>query len=232
MKNNIHAGHRDRLRNEFLSNQDPTRMPEHKLLEMLLFYGIPQKDTNPIAHDLLTRFGSFSAVFEADVAELAAVKGMTKNAAALIKLMIPLAKLYINGKYEKPDCFTNMSDIGEFIFMKYLAATNEKLCLLCLDSLGSMLSFDVISEGTLDSVGAGIRSIIERALQLRAHSIVISHNHPGGIAVPSREDVEVTLALKEAANLLSIKLCDHIIVAGNDYISMAESSEYKEIFDR
>lgn len=232
MKENIHAGHRDRLRSEFLGNSDPSKMPEHKLLEMLLFYGIPQKDTNPIAHELINRFGSFSAVFEADVADLAAVKGMTKNAATLIKLMLPIAKLYISQKHSTKSHFTDMNEIGDFIFNQYFAATNEKLCLLCLDDLGKMLSFEVLCEGTVDLVSVSIRAIVERALQLKAKSIVISHNHPGGIAIPSEEDVRLTAAIKDAVALFSIKLCDHIIVSNNDYVSMAQSQEYKELFDR
>lgn len=231
MKDNIHAGHRDRLRNEFLSHQEPTKMPEHKLLEMLLFYAIPQRDTNPIAHELLAKFGSFSAVFEADAAELAAVKGMTKNAATLIKLMIPLAKLYISEKQSTKSHFTDMNEIGDFIFNEYFGATNERLCLLCLDDLGKMLSFDVICEGTVDLVSVSIRALVERALQLKAKSVVISHNHPGGIAIPSEDDVRLTATIKEALSIFTIKLCDHIIVSNNDYISMAQSQEYKELFD-
>ncbi len=231
MKENLHEGHRERLRNEVLTSSDPSGIPEHKLLEMLLFYGIPRKDTNPIAHELINKFGGFAGVFEANVADLAAVPGMTKNAAALIKLMLPLAKQYITQKYKSNTCFTNLNDIGDYIFMQYFAATNEKFCLLCLDNLGRMLSFDVISEGNLDSVNVSVRTIIERALQVRARSIVIAHNHPGSIAIPSEEDAAMTKAVKDAVSLLSIKLCDHIIVSDDDYISMAQSNEYRELFD-
>ncbi len=231
MKENIHAGHRDRLRSEILASSDPTKISEHKLLEMLLFYGIPQKDTNPIAHELINRFGSFSAVFEADVSELAAVKGMTKNAAALIKLMIPLAKIYIKQKYEPSHTFTDINDLGNYIFMQYLGITNERLCVMYLDDLGKMLAFETVSEGSMEAVGVNIRAIAQRALQLRAHLIILSHNHPGSIAVPSAEDVAITANCKEALSLLSIKLCDHIIVGADDFVSMAQTNEYRELFD-
>ena len=231
MKENIHAGHRDRLRSEILASSDPTKISEHKLLEMLLFYGIPQKDTNPIAHELINKFGSFSAVFEADVSELAAVKGMTKNAAALIKLMIPLAKIYIKQKYEPSHTFTDINDIGNYIFMQYLGITNERLCVMYLDDLGKMLAFETVSEGCMEAVGVNIRAIAQRALQLRAHLIILSHNHPGSIAVPSAEDVAITANCKEALSLLSIKLCDHIIVGADDFVSMAQTNEYRELFD-
>lgn len=232
MKENIHAGHRNRLRSEILASSDPTNIPEHKLLEMLLFYGIPQKDTNLIAHELIDKFGSFSAVFEADAAELAAVKGMTKNAAALIKLMIPLAKIYIKQRYEPSHIFTNINDIGNYIFMQYLGVTNERLCVMFLDDLGKMLAFETVSEGSMEAVGVNIRTIAQRALQLKSNLIILAHNHPGSIAVPSAEDVAITANCKEALNLLSIRICDHIIVGADDFVSMAQSNEYRELFNR
>lgn len=231
MEDNIHSGHRDRLRQEFLSHSDPTAMPEHKLLEMLLFYGIPQRDTNSIAHALINHFGNFSAVFEADVTELAKVKGMTKNAAALIKLMLPIAKAYVSGKYNDDVCLNTLEDIGRYIVTKYFAVSVEQCSLLCLNRMGKVLSYDVIAEGDIDSVGISIRSILERIIRTGATAVVLAHNHPGGIALPSPSDISITEAIANALKTISVNFCDHIIIAGNDYISMAQSSEYKELFN-
>ena len=231
MKDNIHAGHRERLRNEFISAADPLNIPEHKLLEMLLFYGIPQKDTNPIAHELINRFGSFSAVFEADITELCKIKGMTKNAAALIKLILPVAKTYVNKKYSDSQYLKTPEEVGSYIAKKYFAVNTERCSLICLNRMGKVLSYDILSEGDIDSVGISIRSIIERIIQTEATAIVLAHNHPGGIALPSPADVTITEAISKAMKTISVNFCDHIIIAENDYISMAQSSEYKELFN-
>lgn len=200
------------------------------MLEMLLFYGIPQRDTNEIAHNLINRFGTFHAVFEADVTELTSVKGMTRNAAALIKLMIPLAKCYIASRYNDNTCLKSREDIGDFILKKYFAESVEKCGLLCLNHQGKVLSFDILAEGSIESVGISIRSIVERAVSVGATDVVLSHNHPGGIPIPSPADVKMTKDISDVLKNISIKFADHIIVADDDYISMAGSSEYKEFF--
>ncbi len=231
MEEKLHSGHRNRLREEIISNSRPETISSHKLLEMLLFYGIPQKDTNPIAHELINRFGSFSGVFDADVTELVKVKGMTKNAACLIKLMLPLAKVYISDRYDNDTCLKTPAEIGRYIMLKYFATSTEKCTLLCLNRLGKVLSFDVLAEGDIDSVGVSIRSLIERIISTDATAVVLAHNHPGGIALPSQSDIVLTQAISNALKTISVNFCDHIIIAGEDYISMAQSSEYKELFD-
>ena len=231
MDNNIHKGHRDRLRAEFLSYSDPTKMPEHKMLEMLLFYGIPQKDTNEIAHDLIKQFGSFHGVFEADVTELKNVKGMTANAATLIKLMMPIAKAYIQSRYTDNLILTTTEDIGAFLLKKYFAESVEKSSVICLNHSGKLLSFDFLSEGDVESTSLSIRSLIERIVSVGATDIVLAHNHPGGIPLPSNADVSMTEAIAKALKIMNIKFVDHIIIADDDYISMAKSSKYAELFE-
>lgn len=232
MEQNLHKGHRERLRSEFLSYSDPTKMPEHKLLEMLLFYGIPQRDTNEIAHELIRRFGTFHAVFEADVTELTSVKGMTRNAAALIKLMMPLAKRYIASKYDDNVQLKTTEDIGSFVLKKYFAESTEKCSLLCLNHSGKVLSFDVLAQGDIESVGLSIRSVVERAVSVGATDVVLVHNHPGGIPLPSPSDVTMTEAISNALRTIEIRFADHIIIADDDYVSMANSSKYEGLFDR
>lgn len=231
MDNNIHKGHRDRLRAEFLSYSDPTKMPEHKMLEMLLFYGIPQRDTNEIAHNLIKQFGSFHGVFEAEVTELKNVKGMTANAAALIKLMVPVAKTYIQSRYTDNLILSTTEDIGAFLLKKYFAESVEKSSILCLNHSGKLLSFDFLSEGDVESTGLSIRSLVERAVSVGATDIVLAHNHPGGIPLPSKADVSMTEAIAKALKIMNIKFVDHVIIADDAYISMAKSSKYSELFE-
>ncbi len=227
---NLHKGHRERMREEFLAMPDSVKPADHKLLEMLLFYGIPQKDTNPIAHTLINTFGSFHAVLEADVTELSNVKGMTKNAACLIKLLLPMARAYILDKYDDT-AFSSTDEITNYILANYFGVHKEICSLLCMNHAGKLLSYDVISEGDIDSVGISIRTIIEKIIQTGATSIVLAHNHPSGIALPSPSDVTITATISKALKTVNVKLVDHIIIANDDHISMALSREYERLFD-
>ncbi len=231
MATNLHDGHRDRLRNEFLNLGENQTMHDHKLLEMLLFYAIPRRDTNPIAHQLLNTFGSFSAVFDADVEALAEIKGMTKNAAVLIKSILPIARMYIESKNDVTNCVKTFEDVGKFFLAKYLGIKSETASMLCLNGKGEILSFEIISDGDLDSAGLSIRTVLQQVIKTSATAVVIAHNHPSGIALPSAEDIEITKMVADALGAISVPLVDHIIIANNDYVSMAQSSKYKHLFN-
>ncbi len=230
MQQNIHKGHRKRELQEFVANINHTDIPHHKLLEMLLYYGVPQKDTNRIAHDLINTFGSFDRVLEADITDILAIKDITHNAAALIKLILPLTAAYIDSKFGEADTLKTREDIGGFLLQKYFTVSNERCSVICLNNAGRLLSFDIIAEGDIESVGISIRLIVERALKTGATAVVLAHNHPSGFAVPSKADVEITATVASALRAVSVRLFDHIIIAGNDYVSMAQTHEYRGIF--
>lgn len=230
MATNLHDGHRDRLRNEFLNLGENQSMHDHKLLEMLLFYAIPRKDTNTIAHELLNTFGSFAAVFDADVEALAEIKGMTKNAAVLIKAIIPIIRKYVESKGEAPNSIKTFEDIGNFFMAKYLGIKSETASMLCLNGKGEIISFEIISDGDLDSTGLSIRTVLERVIKTSATAVVLAHNHPSGIALPSAQDITITKMVADALHTISVSLVDHIIIVDNDYVSMAQSSKYEHIF--
>ncbi len=230
MKENIHAGHRERLKNDIVSADIVDKVPTVKLLEMLLFYGVPQKDTAPIAHELLKTFGSLAGVFEAEIDDLVKIKGMTRNAACLIKLMRPIGREYVLSKYKPKETLTSSEDIGEYILTQYFGVNEETVSLLCLDRMGNLLAFEIVMKGSLDSVGVSPRTVVELAIKHKATAVVIAHNHPSGVAFPSRADVDATRELKRVLGGISVNLIDHIIIAKDDYISMAQSLEFEDIF--
>ena len=219
------------MREEFLSMGDSAKTADHKLLEMLLFYGIPQKDTNPIAHTLIKTFGSFHAVLEADVTDLCKVKGMTKNAACLIKLLLPLAKTYVTDKYDGGDLLSSYDDICYYFVANFFGVHKEQCSIICMNHAGKVLYYDVISEGDIDSVGISIRTVMEKIIQTGATAIALAHNHPSGFALPSKSDIAITAAISKALKTVNVRFVDHVIIANDDYISMAQSGEYKELFD-
>ena len=131
MKNsNPHDGHRERVRKEFLENGFSESTPPHKILELLLFYGIPRKDTNEIAHRLLDHFGSLAAIFEASPKDLMKVEGMGESSAVLINMLLPLFRIYESSKAVKGKQFHNMDQICDFIMKKYIGFNQRKLARL------------------------------------------------------------------------------------------------------
>ncbi len=231
MSENIHAGHRNRLKEQITSAEITDLKSPEKLLEMLLFYGIPQRDTAKMAKELINSFGSFAGVLEADIEDIVKISGITRNAASLIKLMLPLMRTYTLEKYNFNNVLKNHTEIGEYLFGKYFAINNECLSLLCLDRLGKVLSFQIIMTGSVDSVGLSVRDVVAKAIKSNASAVVIAHNHPGGVALPSPQDVTVTKLLKEALDTISVQLLDHVIISTEDYTSMALSKEFADIFE-
>lgn len=228
-KQNFNLGHRERLRAEFIEAGEEA-LPDYKILEMLLFYGIPRKDTRQLAKALISRFGSLSGVLEADIDELKSENGMTINAACLIKLVLPMAKRYFSNKDDKGLVLRSFDDIGKFVVGKYFAEKGEKAILICMKRTGKVLGVKVLAEGDFDSAAISIRTIIGHIINTGATSVVLAHNHPSGIALPSPEDICITKQIADAIKAISVNFIDHIIVSNDDYVSMAQSKEFREIF--
>lgn len=230
MSENIHAGHRNRLKEEIISAESGDTLSPAKLLEMLLFYGIPRQDTAGVAKKLLTAFGDLSGVFDADIEDLIEIGGMTRNAASLIKMMRPLCRSYVLSKFKFKETLKSLEDVGNFILAKYFGIENECFSLLCLDRLGKVISFEIVMQGSVDSVGVSVRTVMQRVLKSGATTVVVAHNHPGGVAIPSTQDIAVTEKLSKALSVISVNLIDHVIVANDDFVSMAMSEKYRSVF--
>lgn len=232
MPDNVHAGHRDRFRERFLQ-QEGRDMQPHELLELLLYYAIPRKDTNPIAHQLLNEFGgSISSVFDAPVERLEAIPGITHNTAVLIKLIPVLAKSYLTDKSDAGTILQNSSDFGNYFLPRYVGSVHEEVYVLCLDNKYRLIQAKRVYEGKVNAVEISIHKIVEYAILNKASAIVIAHNHPNGIAIPSSADIETTLKLAETLSVFHIRLLDHIIVAGDDFVSLVDSGIITSYFKK
>ncbi len=228
-KDNIHQGHRSRVREEFYAN-GLDGMPDHRILEMLLFFGIPYKDTNPIAHELIDRFGSFAGVLEAKTADLVSVNGMTENAACLISMILPLYKRYMDDITKRKPVLKETEEIVEFLRGKYVDANEERVYVLCFDPNHCLLNCRMINEGDISSSEFDLRKLTAAVLETNATSVIISHNHPHGITLPSNEDISATVRSYELLKTLKVQLLDHIIVSETSYNSLVNMPRFAHIF--
>ena len=224
----MHSGHRERLKKKFIK-YGADSLETHELLELLLFYGIPRKDTNELAHVLINTFGSLPQVFDAPINRLLKINGIGESTAVLIRLVSKLSRVYAEKNYETNNKRLKKEQIEKIILNKFIGRIKEHVVLALFDAKRNLMFCDVISQGSFGSTGVHTRDIIELALKFNATKAIISHNHPSGIALPSREDIETTVELKNALKLIEVKLVDHIIVADNDYVSIADSELGKQI---
>lgn len=225
-----HSGHRQRVKADFLKNGYDENTPPEKVLEHLLFYCIPRRDTVPAAKELLNTFGSLSAVFDAKISELTQISGISENAAVLIKLVLPTARIYNYEKGRAAAEFTSIEQIGDFLTDKFIGCETERFAVLGLDALGRKRFFEFLANGNIESVGISIRDIVKLALDNDAVAVVIAHNHPSGVAIPSCEDEFATAELAIAMKKIGMRLLDHIVIADGDYVSMRQTAKYAEIF--
>lgn len=217
----LHDGHRQRSKRRYLA-VGAQGLEDHQLLELLLFYAIPRQDTNETAHRLLKRFGSLQSVLNAAPEELTGVDGVGENAAVLLHLAGDIA---LRARCSTlPRKVLNSTDRTGAYFMELLAGQRQELLYqVCLDAKGKLLTCRCISKGSVAASPVSVRQVVENALYAGASSIILAHNHPSGVALPSQQDVLVTRQLQEALAPLQIRLADHIVVADGDYVSMAES---------
>lgn len=228
-KNNLHKNHRQRVRSRYLAEGIKT-MADHNIVELLLFYGVPYKDTNDIAHELVERFGNLNGILDAPVEELEKVAGIGENTAILIHLTRDIALKYSENKLTDKAILGTEERISSFLTMKYAGETRELVYMLFLDSHGRIARCVKVCEGSPESVQVDNRKIIEAALRLDACDIVLAHNHPNGFAVPSTADVRATQEVIPLLRAINVNLIDHMIIADGDCFSMAENKKYEAMF--
>lgn len=218
----VHEGHRSRMKARY-RDHGLDNFNDVNVLELLLFYAIPRKDTNELAHALLDHFGSLDKVFEASVPELESVPGIGESTALLISLVPQITRRYMMAKGSCISTIASSVDAGNYLVPRLMFEKDEKALLLCLDAKKSVISCDSLGSGAVNAVNISVRKVVEIAVRNRASSVILAHNHPGGVALPSREDERITIEIASALKLVGIPLDDHIIVAGDDYVSFADS---------
>lgn len=215
-------GHRQRLRSRF-NESGLAAFEDHEVIELLLTFAIPRKDVKPIARALLDRFGSLSNTLDATTDEIASVPGIGAKAGTLLHLMPALTRRYLRDRWGDKPRLATRPDIGRFVVDELATATHERFLLIALSHEHHVIRSLVIHEGSLDSAPVYPRLIVEAALRHKAARVILAHNHPGGIARPSEQDIDITRTLCAVLYAIGIPVIDHVIVAGPRIFSFADA---------
>ena len=221
-------GHRERIKEKFLKN-GIDGFAEYEILELLLTYCIPRKDTKPIAKELLNKFKSLDNVFKADLDKLSAIDGLGKNSVAFLKLIGDLPSIIYKDdlKNKKLIDKETLKISNKDILLKYLRnkigyEEIEKFYVLYLSSSNEVIKFEENSVGTLDRSSVYPREIYKKVINLNAKSLILVHNHPSDNITPSKSDIELTNEIAKGLKNFGALLIEHIIITKNSYFSFLE----------
>ena len=218
----VHVGHRQRIKTEFLS-RGLEGWSDYKVLELLLFYALPQGDVNGLAHGLMEHFGSLSGVMDASVDELKKVKGVGEHTAVLLRLIPAIGGRYLSDREQLGGLIRTSEEAGHILSPYYFGARNEMVYILCLDSKNKLLGVRKVSEGSIYAADISIRRIAEEAMGLRASKLYMAHNHISNLAFPSAADWQSTDTIRAALGGVGLELVDHLIFVDGDMVSLNQS---------
>ncbi len=217
-----HEGHRQRMKERFLQ-EGLTHFSGHEVLEMLLYYALPYRDTNELGHRLEQSFGSLAKVLEADYHDLVKVEGVTPHVATLIAFCGQLARRYQREQYAMGTVLYDATSIGKYLLPWFSGAKDESVVLLSMDNRHKVLNTTRVFEGSVNSTQFNIRGAVHQVLRDNATVVVMAHNHPNGHALPSKADLDTTARFARVLEELNIRLFDHLVMAEDDFVSLAES---------
>jgi DNA repair protein RadC len=230
-KSKVHSGHRKRMDDRVLKDPDFEGFAYHEMLEYLLYMGVPYKDTNKLAHELIDRFGSFSNVFYASVSDLMAVPNMTKRAACTIASIIPISRWVHNQtKNDRKIKIKNVSDMVGHLSPFFYNKRIENIYMVCLDSADYVICTFPLAKGFANNAVFDVRELVTKANSSMASKVIIAHNHPSSILSPSLEDIVSTSRANVALQSIYVTLIDSIIfVPSGEYYSFYQRGILKDI---
>jgi len=218
-----YLGHRKRLKIRF-EQTGFHGFHDYEVLEHLLTFVIPRKDTKPIAKKLMGRFKSFIGVLNADTKELEAIHGIGPHASLFLKMIGATIGFYFDQKAQHGEIqFTRLDQLVDYFRATIGGKPNEVMRVLYLNSQNKLIHAENLSEGTVSEAVAFPRKIVESALKHRATAVIIAHNHPGGIPEPSNNDDSITEQIKNALNTVNINLQEHVIIATEGFYSYRQT---------
>lgn len=220
-KSEFHKGHRKRVKDNFMKNGLDI-FTDVQALEMALFFCVPQGDTNELAHKLINKFGSFSAVFDATPEQLENVPGVGENTKVFLKYIPALLRRYRIDKITDDNIFETSDKTGRYLMAYFMTEVREKWVVMAFDRKRRLLGTIPVPESYIGTYSSNARELAELAISMKADAIIIAHNHPSGIYEPSEADISVTNAIDFSLSAVGINLVEHYIVTDNHYLGIKE----------
>lgn len=206
----------------------PDTMPDAELLELLLRFST--EDAKALTERILAQCPNIAAVVEADADTLRSIEGIDEASVLLLRLVPELHRRYFLSRSRDEKRLTTSADFGRFLLPYFYGARDEMVYLLLLDAAGKVLNCKLIGHGSVNSANVPMRRVVQEALTSNATGVVLAHNHPSGVALPSKEDADLTARLRDTLDALQILLLDHIVVADDDFVSMRESGYFQRMY--
>jgi DNA repair protein RadC len=219
-----YVGHRQRIKEKYEKSGIDGWL-DYEVLELVLSYAIPRKDTKPIAKELLSRFKTINGVLDSDRKELQTIREISEHTAFFLKLLKDVAILYMENGIHNRDLLSSPQVVYDYLKVSLKGAVDEEFKMLFLDSRNQLIAVETFKIGTVNRSVVYPRKVVERALYNHAVGVILSHNHPAGTLQPSQDDRGVTIAIKEALKTVDITLLDHIIIGNNDYYSFRNNDD-------
>lgn len=224
MGENIHAGHRNRMRERFRASSLQA-MEEHEQLELLLFYAIPRSNTNETAHRLLNTFGSIPAIIDAPLEEIERVPGVGAGAGIFFRFLREFYPIYAKKHSQAKLIIKRPIDAAQILTQLYTYVQAEAVTLILLNSHKKVLFSGLVYEDGPNAVNVDMRRIAQMALSYDASAMILGHNHPSGVCHPSLLDQRANARIEECLNCMGITLLDHIIITDGNFFSFAEHGQ-------
>lgn len=222
----IHKEHRQRVKARYES-YGLDLFDEHQALELLLFYCVPRRDTNVIAHNLINRFHTFGQVLDASVSELEKVEGVGHSVALYIKLLRDTQRYYLTHREKDDVILDDLDACGQYLTNYFDGYKNEAVFMLGMDAKRKVLCCREVAKGSVNSTAISIRKIVDVALSENVTSVILAHNHPSGLALPSADDIRTTQCVAQALRAIDVQLLDHVIVCETEFVSLTLSGLFK-----
>ena len=218
-KKNVHEGHRKRMRMDF-ERGGFAKWHDHKVLEYLLHRVIRRTDTNETAHNLINECGGFAEVFRAPKEKLTDIMGVGEETALYIRELGEFLRYYNGMRYDVNRLVLDSDSCEKYLLNLFDGVERENFYIICLDAQNRIIYKRRMFEGSFESMDIDITQLVRVAVKCDASYVVLSHNHPSGIAVASNADITATRTIERALGLAGIRLLDHIIVADGKCVSI------------
>ena len=218
-----HTGHRQRMRAR-VEQYGLESLAPHEALEYVLYITNTRKDTNGLAHVLMDRFGDFAGVLDASEEDLLTVEGVGPSTARMLHLLPQISRYYGRSRTSTTRCIKTTEQMGSYLMAKFAWSDYERAMLVSLDSRKRVRAAVWLREGTSDRVSLDIKNVVAAAIKGGTDAVVLCHNHPNGVALPSLEDMDATGSIARALGLVNVHLLDHFILTDTEYFSMRDAN--------